>query len=104
LPRSPAPSKSSSFTVSDKFVYPTPKVAQVSWDEATNTITPDTQVPQWVFTNKLVAKPDQLIKRRGKSGLLLLNKEWEETKKWIVDRAGKQVKVSHSAFALSMLD
>jgi len=74
-------------------VYPTPKVAQVSWDPATNTITPDTQLPSWVSTSKLVAKPDQLIKRRGKSGLLLLNKEWSEAKRWITERAGKQVKV-----------
>jgi ATP citrate (pro-S)-lyase len=38
---------------------------------------------------KLVAKPDMLIKRRGKSGLLCLNKEWEESRKWIEERAGK---------------
>ena len=38
---------------------------------------------------KLVAKPDMLIKRRGKSGLLCLNKGWEESRKWIEERAGK---------------
>ncbi|KAH9015854.1 ATP-citrate synthase [Lactarius hengduanensis] len=75
------------------FVFPAPKVAQVSWDPVTNTITPDTQLPGWVFTTKLVAKPDQLIKRRGKAGLLALNKSWEEAKEWISARAGKPQKV-----------
>jgi ATP citrate (pro-S)-lyase len=34
-----------------------------------------------------------LIKRRGKSGLLCLNKGWEESRKWIEERAGKLQKV-----------
>jgi len=42
---------------------------------------------------KFVAKPDQLIKRRGKSGLLALNKTWPEAKAWIAERAGKPQKV-----------
>ena len=39
--------------------------------------------------SKFVAKPDQLIKRRGKSGLLALNKTWSEARAWIEARAGK---------------
>ncbi|CAK7227652.1 beta subunit of ATP citrate lyase [Sporothrix curviconia] len=42
---------------------------------------------------KFVAKPDQLIKRRGKSGLLCLNKPWSEAKAWVAERAGKVQKV-----------
>jgi hypothetical protein len=42
---------------------------------------------------KFVAKPDQLIKRRGKSGLLALNKPWAEAREWIEARAGKTQKV-----------
>lgn len=42
---------------------------------------------------KFVAKPDQLIKRRGKSGLLCLNKGWSEARKWIEERAGKLQRV-----------
>ena len=42
---------------------------------------------------KFVAKPDQLIKRRGKSGLLALNKPWSEARDWIEARAGKEQKV-----------
>ncbi|KAI5121419.1 hypothetical protein M0805_006182 [Coniferiporia weirii] len=83
------------------FVYPTPQVAQIAWDEATNTITPDSQIPQWVHTSKLVAKPDQLIKRRGKAGLLALNKPWAEAKQWIADRAGKPVQVEKTTGVLT---
>ncbi|KAF3173996.1 glutathione synthetase ATP-binding domain-like protein [Orbilia oligospora] len=42
---------------------------------------------------RFVAKPDQLIKRRGKSGLLALNKTWEDARQWVLERAGKPVKV-----------
>ncbi|KAL9128277.1 MAG: hypothetical protein Q9217_003008 [Psora testacea] len=42
---------------------------------------------------KFVAKPDQLIKRRGKSGLLALNKTWPEAREWIEARAGKEQQV-----------
>ena len=42
---------------------------------------------------KFVAKPDQLIKRRGKSGLLVLNKTWPEVKEWIAARAGREQQV-----------
>ncbi|KAK0706388.1 hypothetical protein B0T26DRAFT_680077 [Lasiosphaeria miniovina] len=45
---------------------------------------------------KFVAKPDQLIKRRGKSGLLALNKTWPEAKAWVAERAGKAQKVEHT--------
>ena len=40
-----------------------------------------------------MVKPDQLIKRRGKAGLLGLNKTWPEAKAWIQERAGKPVNV-----------
>lgn len=42
-----------------------------------------------LFYQKLVAKPDQLIKRRGKLGLILVNADFVAVKKWIVDRLGK---------------
>ena len=93
-----APAVDPSAKVVTPFIFPSPKVAQISWDPATNAITPDTQLPGWVFSTKLVAKPDQLIKRRGKAGLLALNKSWDEAKEWIQQRAGKPQKVSVSAF------
>ncbi|CAE7127960.1 unnamed protein product, partial [Rhizoctonia solani] len=99
LPRAPA--YPGTEPVGKTFVYPTPKVAQIAWDSETNTITPDTQLPPWVSTEKLVAKPDQLIKRRGKAGLLCLNKGWDESKAWIVERAGKPVQVESVTGTLS---
>lgn len=42
---------------------------------------------------KFVAKPDMLIKRRGKSGLLKLNATWPEARAWIEERACKVQKV-----------
>ena len=44
---------------------------------------------------RFVAKPDQLIKRRGKSGLLALNKTWAEARAWVGARAGKTQQVEH---------
>ncbi|KAI0077582.1 ATP-citrate synthase [Panus rudis PR-1116 ss-1] len=88
-----APPVDENAQIRTKLAYPSPKVAQISWDAATNTITPDSQLPGWVFSTKLVAKPDQLIKRRGKAGLLALNKTWDEAKQWILQRAGKPQKV-----------
>jgi ATP citrate (pro-S)-lyase len=49
---------------------------------------------------KFVAKPDQLIKRRGKSGLLALNKTWAEAKAWVGERAGKEQQVEHTTGVL----
>lgn len=47
----------------------------------------------WLLIDKLVVKPDQLIKRRGKAGLLLLNATWAEVAKWITEKAGKEITV-----------
>lgn len=49
----------------------------------------------WLLEKKLVVKPDQLIKRRGKSGLIKLNATYDEVKQWIVERRDKEVKVEH---------
>eukprot|EP01117_Protostelium_nocturnum_P013289 TRINITY_DN4946_c0_g1_i1.p1 TRINITY_DN4946_c0_g1~~TRINITY_DN4946_c0_g1_i1.p1 ORF type:complete len:1079 (-),score=428.62 TRINITY_DN4946_c0_g1_i1:167-3403(-) len=60
---------------------------------------PDTdlsQLPQthpWLNEKKLVAKPDQLIKRRGKLGLIKLNATFQEAKQWIEERRGKETQV-----------
>eukprot|EP00611_Tribonema_gayanum_P029657 TRINITY_DN8005_c0_g1_i1.p1 TRINITY_DN8005_c0_g1~~TRINITY_DN8005_c0_g1_i1.p1 ORF type:complete len:170 (-),score=44.88 TRINITY_DN8005_c0_g1_i1:161-670(-) len=47
----------------------------------------------WLLTTPLVVKPDQLIKRRGKAGLLAVNKTWPEVQEWIKARMGKEQKV-----------
>jgi ATP citrate (pro-S)-lyase len=50
---------------------------------------------------KFVAKPDQLIKRRGKSGLLALNKTWADARAWIETKARKDQKVETVTGTLS---
>lgn len=65
-------------------------------DESVETILNQAEATfPWLLTpgSKFVAKPDQLIKRRGKSGLLALNKTWPEAKAWIAARAGKEQQV-----------
>jgi len=45
------------------------------------------------FSQKLVVKPDQLIKRRGKLGLIEVNCDLAKAKSWIEQRIAKDVKV-----------
>ncbi|RLN53572.1 hypothetical protein BBJ29_005542 [Phytophthora kernoviae] len=50
----------------------------------------------WLTTlgeTKLVVKPDQLIKRRGKANLLLLNSTWEQVQEWVWERINKPIQV-----------
>jgi len=47
----------------------------------------------WLTKEPLVAKPDQLFGKRGKHGLVLVNKNFEETKSWILEKMGKTAKV-----------
>jgi ATP citrate (pro-S)-lyase len=41
----------------------------------------------------LVVKPDQLIKRRGKLGLLKANVDLEDVKAWVAERINKEIEV-----------
>ncbi|PLW18547.1 hypothetical protein PCASD_12784 [Puccinia coronata f. sp. avenae] len=50
-------------------------------------------LPLWIFIEKLVVKPDQLIKHRGQAGRLGLKKTWPKAQAWIQERAGKPVNV-----------
>ncbi|XP_066996750.2 ATP-citrate synthase [Anabrus simplex] len=43
----------------------------------------------WLKTEKLVVKPDQLIKRRGKLGLIKVNADLSTVKDWVSERMGK---------------
>src|SRR5215475_10685223 len=107
-----SPSLIESDTSNSKFVPQATKVAHVTFDISTlndisinnpslafsnhvqQTLNILEQTHPWLLTDKLVAKPDQLIKRRGKSGLLLLNSDWQQVKDWITEKAGKEVKVN----------
>lgn len=77
---------------------PPPKLASLYFPEDADVIAILDQAERsypWLLAPeaKFVAKPDQLIKRRGKSGLLALNKTWPEAKAWIAARAGKPQQV-----------
>ena len=55
----------------------------------------------WLLTSRLVVKPDQLIKRRGKGGLLALDVDWAGARAWIEARMGKEVAVDGVRGALT---
>lgn len=50
----------------------------------------------WLAEQKLVVKPDQLIKRRGKLGLILVNATYPQVKEWISQRIGKDTQVGRA--------
>ncbi|KAL1115806.1 hypothetical protein AAG570_006096 [Ranatra chinensis] len=47
----------------------------------------------WLETRRLVVKPDQLLKRRGKLGLIKVNTDLKGVKEWVGERMGKEQKV-----------
>uniref|UniRef100_A0A671T382 ATP-citrate synthase n=1 Tax=Sinocyclocheilus anshuiensis TaxID=1608454 RepID=A0A671T382_9TELE len=47
----------------------------------------------WLLTERLVVKPDQLIKRRGKLGLVGVNLDLEGVKEWLQTRLMKETTV-----------
>ncbi|PVZ98694.1 hypothetical protein BB558_005297 [Smittium angustum] len=101
LPQDPPPNTQS-------FNLPPPKLAQIRFElpQEINSSTIKAEIQAqfrkaealhpWLFTSKLVAKPDQLIKRRGKSGLLVINKTWDEIKLWISERAFSEIKIGNA--------
>jgi ATP citrate (pro-S)-lyase len=115
LHRVAVPSVSTSTeSTGSKFIQPTTRLAHISID--TSLLQDKAQFDQhvrstldqlevshpWLLTHKLVAKPDQLIKRRGKSGLLLLNADWSDARAWIEKHAAKDVLVSFACFYLNI--
>jgi ATP citrate (pro-S)-lyase len=60
-----------------------------SWEQLTNT-------HPWLLTQKLVVKPDQLIKRRGKLGLIKVNADLAEVRRWVEERCDKEIQVGKS--------
>jgi len=55
----------------------------------------------WLGSMPLVAKPDQLFGKRGKHGLVLVNKNFDETKAWVMERMGKTTKVGETTGTLT---
>jgi len=50
----------------------------------------------WLESTPLVVKPDQLIKRRGKLGLIAVNKNFQQVKQWVNERMGKDQKIGNA--------
>ncbi|XP_072311644.1 ATP-citrate synthase isoform X2 [Eucyclogobius newberryi] len=71
--------------VQNRFKYAT-VTADTDWGRLT-------QEHPWLLTEKLVVKPDQLIKRRGKLGLVGINLDLQGVKDWLKDRIMKETAV-----------
>jgi ATP-citrate lyase beta-subunit len=56
----------------------------------------------WLLKEKLAAKPDQLFGKRGKHGLLCLNKDFKATWDWIAERMNKTVTVGKTTGELNV--
>ncbi|KAI8611687.1 citrate synthase-like protein [Chytriomyces sp. MP71] len=108
LPLTPSPNASDSSTA---FLAPT-KMAHVAFDSAligsaafaghvAAQLDAAAGTHPWLKTDKLVCKPDQLIKRRGKNGLLGINFDWGKVKAWISERAGKDIKIDRTTGTLT---
>ena len=86
----PSYSGGTTYSVEDRALLITPNSCRPEHPEYFDNLT-DTN--PWLLTTKLVVKPDQLIKRRGKAGLLAINKTWSEVVEWIKERMNKECKV-----------
>jgi ATP citrate (pro-S)-lyase len=66
-------------------------------DDRSVLVTPDTDLrtpPEpWLTETRLVVKPDQLIKRRGKAGLVGINLDWPGVVQWISERMGQEQQI-----------
>nr|AUZ82868.1 ATP citrate lyase [Tigriopus kingsejongensis] len=51
----------------------------------------------WLMNEKLVAKPDQLIKRRGKLGLIKVKADFSEAQQWIQERMNKDQQIGKAS-------
>jgi ATP-citrate lyase beta-subunit len=77
------------------------------WSSKLALVRPDTDPKRlvkdnpWLLKEKLVAKPDQLFGKRGKHGLLSLNKDWKDTWAWISERMNKTVTVGKTTGELN---
>jgi len=66
------------------------KVAQVAPDTDLGKLAKD---HPWLTKDKLVVKPDMLMGKRGKHGLILLDADWKGVQKWLGEKRGKEATV-----------
>jgi len=55
----------------------------------------------WLLTSKLVCKPDQLMGKRGKHNLLLLNANYNETKDFLQQKLGSEITIGKTTGILT---
>ncbi|XP_073462222.1 ATP-citrate synthase isoform X2 [Aquarana catesbeiana] len=67
------------------------KYAQVTYDTDWDRLVQD---HPWLLTEPLVVKPDQLIKRRGKLGLVGVNLNLDQVKIWLKQRLGHETTIA----------
>ncbi len=48
---------------------------------------------EWPSSENVVVKPDMIMGKRGKHGLILLNKDWNEAKAWLQEKRGSDVTI-----------
>lgn len=64
-------------------------------------VAPDTELDDlprqeaWLTAMPLVVKPDMIIGKRGKQGLLLLNADWQAVRRWLEENRGREVTVGN---------
>jgi ATP citrate (pro-S)-lyase len=106
LPKSPEPSGNPPDQANLSFLanvrMATVSFAKDSVDvDKINTLNKVLKANPWLLTEKLVCKPDQLIKRRGKAGLLGINLGWSQVCDWILERAGKKIQIEKAMGTLN---
>jgi ATP-citrate lyase beta-subunit len=84
-----------------------PELAGIHYEGKVALIGPETDLKKvaaehpWVLDHKLVVKPDQLFGKRGKHGLLCLDKDWPEAQEWIAEHMGRETQVGSTRGILS---
>lgn len=75
--------------------YLTDEAAKNRFAVVTETVNWDTLTADhpWLLTEKLVVKPDQLIKRRGKLGLIKAGVDLEGVKEWLKNKLGREFEI-----------
>ena len=84
-----------------------PEFAGLRCDGKVALIGPETDLKKvaaehpWLLDHKLVVKPDQLFGKRGKHGLLCLDKDWPAAQAWIAEHMGQETQVGSTRGILS---
>jgi ATP-citrate lyase beta-subunit len=75
--------------IGESFVNPG-RLAQVGPDTDLNDLPNHID---WLKTERLVVKPDMIMGKRGKHGLILLDGGWDDAKKWLEEKRGSDATI-----------